>query len=286
MEKILTMQSEFLTSSGLAIQKRGRNYDYPIHVHEFFEIEYIYSGKGEMLINGKSYEINPHSLFFLTPMDFQALKITEPIKTINISFNESWVAEDVKNALDACIVLYDFESAFFEAMYREYSDEKPGILNYRYTKSLLNCLLIQILRSVDSVSDSYENTSYIYKTRKYIHLHFKLPISIEQLANNVNLSPNYLCMIFHKEIGKTILEYITDFRLSFAAKLCSYTDTPITQICFESGFQSYSHFTRVFKAKYGLTPTQFRREKLKSEIKFEKPVYPHLTEFDEPDNVF
>lgn len=273
MKKILVMSSECLNENGLVLQKRVRNYDYPTHIHDFFEIEYIYSGSGEVIINGKSYELKPGTFFFLTPMDLQSMKVSEPVKYLNISFDETWIENDVRNAIVSHNVIYDFVSDFFEMLYAEYSKKDPEILNFRYIKGIFNCILIQMLRSSDSVCSIEANSSYIHKTLQYIHLHFKNPISIEILAKNVNLSPNYLCSVFHKSIGKTVLEYLTDFRLDFSAKLLIHTELPVTQVCYESGFQSYSQFARTFKSKYDRTPKQFRQEGSKSDPTFKAPNY-------------
>ena len=286
MNEILILPPTSLNEKGLTVQKRIRNYDYPMHMHSFFEIEYIFSGQGTMFVNGTNYEITDNTLFFLTSMDIQAVHVTKPINFINISFSDSWIAEDVRSLIETNIIISDFKSEFFEMLYTEF--KKPQILNYRYIKNLLNCLLIQIFRSANNNADNNNNDNnaiYIRKTLQYIHLHFRTQITIELLANQINLSPNYLCTVFHKTTGKTIFEYLTDFRLGFATKLLIYTDQSLTEICFNSGFNSYSHFMRTFKSKYNCTPKQFRKENASNTLKFNKSLYP-LAYYDEPENIY
>lgn len=264
----MILNPKVLTKKGLTIQKRTRNYDFPTHIHTYFEIEYIFSGQGIMTINGKEHEIKDNTMFFLTPMDFQSMhNISKPIEYINISFDELWIAEDVHDLISNNIILDNFKSEIIDMLYNE--TKKSQILNYRYVKNLLNCLLIQMLRAVKSTDNeinSNKNTGHIPRVLQYIHLHFKDQISIDLLSKQVNLSPNYLCTVFRNITGKTIFEYLTDFRLDFAAKLLIYTEQSLTEICFNSGFNSYSHFMRTFKTKYNCTPKQFRKGNTSDEI--------------------
>lgn len=86
--------------------------------------------------------------------------------------------------------------------------------------------------------------------------------------DGVPVSHGHLCRLFKKHLHMTIIQYVNDVRLSFAARALLQSDTPIIDICADIGFSSLSHFYRLFKAKYGVTPNEYRilgadrREKL------------------------
>ncbi|MCK8487948.1 response regulator [Paenibacillus sp. MBLB2552] len=94
----------------------------------------------------------------------------------------------------------------------------------------------------------------------YIRNHFNQEISIQHLANQFYLSPNYLCQLFKKEVGETIVEYISRLRIESACKMLVNTDLSISQIGEKSGFQDYFYFTRIFKRHLKMTPTQYREK--------------------------
>ncbi|OMC78854.1 hypothetical protein BK125_08345 [Paenibacillus odorifer] len=92
----------------------------------------------------------------------------------------------------------------------------------------------------------------------YIRNHFNQEISIQQLANQFFLSPNYLCQLFKKEVGETIIEHISRLRIEYACKTLIETNLSIYQIGEKCGFQDYFYFTRIFKRHLKMTPTQYR----------------------------
>ncbi|GGH36480.1 response regulator transcription factor [Paenibacillus segetis] len=95
----------------------------------------------------------------------------------------------------------------------------------------------------------------------YLHDNFTQEISIQGLASRFYLSPNYLCQLFKKEVGETIVEYVSRLRIQYACKLLKETDHTIQQVGEQCGFQDYFYFTRIFKRYNKITPTQYRVNK-------------------------
>lgn len=242
--------------------------DYPLHWHEFYELEYILSGKGHMIINGKQHEIKPGMLCFMTPMDFQQANLTETMELINVSFTENWILHDILDKIQVGAVIYDLPLTFIKELENEYSNKSP--FKDLYVKQILNCIMIRVLRENSSVSQQSSATP-IQKVLQYMQMHFKEELTVSMLANYVNLTPNYLSSAFHRTVGKTLNEYITELRLDFSKKLLTLTDLPITQICYECGFGSFSNFMRLFKKRYNMSPGQLRKSK-KDEHHLEMPL--------------
>jgi transcriptional regulator GlxA family with amidase domain len=61
-------------------------------------------------------------------------------------------------------------------------------------------------------------------------------------------------------LGITINEYLTQTRLNYATKLLSFSDLPITEICYACGFTSFTNFSRAFKNKYHQSPSAYRKQ--------------------------
>ncbi len=72
------------------------------------------------------------------------------------------------------------------------------------------------------------------------------------------LSPSYLSSLFKRSTGRTIMQYITLFRMRRACHLLSKTNMKIVQICREAGYTNPSYFCFLFKKYFGITPNQYR----------------------------
>jgi AraC-like DNA-binding protein len=85
-------------------------------------------------------------------------------------------------------------------------------------------------------------------------------VPLSEAAAHCRLSPSHLSRLFHKSTGMTYQAYVTRFRLENACKLLLNSRRPVTEVAFDSGFQSISQFHRSFKAIYGERPLEFRRK--------------------------
>lgn len=83
-------------------------------------------------------------------------------------------------------------------------------------------------------------------------------LHLEDVAHECGVSASHLSRVFHHAAGLTFREYIARWRAEHAQQLLLEGDLPVTQIAFESGFQSLSQFNRVFRAAYGKSPRQLR----------------------------
>lgn len=85
-------------------------------------------------------------------------------------------------------------------------------------------------------------------------------ISIEELADITSMTVPSFCRFFKKQTGKTFVEFLNEYRVSHACKLLTETSLPITDVCFDSGFNNFSHFNKYFKRITGKSPSNYRKE--------------------------
>lgn len=84
------------------------------------------------------------------------------------------------------------------------------------------------------------------------------PHSVGSLAEQVALSPSRLAHLFSEQTGRTPMQAVRDARLRHAARLLERTDLPVASIAAASGFVSAFHFSRVFRARFGVPPKDYR----------------------------
>jgi two-component system response regulator YesN len=92
----------------------------------------------------------------------------------------------------------------------------------------------------------------------YISQHFAEPISLQDVAERVYLSPSHFSRLFKAEMGVTFTEYLTQYRIQKSKILLRITSLPVEIIANNTGFSNSSYFSTTFKRLEGRTPTEYR----------------------------
>lgn len=98
----------------------------------------------------------------------------------------------------------------------------------------------------------------IQKARAYIQAHQQEDVRVEDVAKVLNMSVFYFCKVFRKTTGMTFTGYLAQVRVAKARQLLLNPHLRISEIAFASGFQSLTHFNRVFRKMTGKSPSAFR----------------------------
>ncbi|MEK3914742.1 response regulator [Paenibacillus sp. FSL H7-0331] len=98
----------------------------------------------------------------------------------------------------------------------------------------------------------------IQKVQEFVHAHLDQDVSLQSLADHVYLHPAYLSKIFKLETGEGMSDYIYRLRMEKASHLLSETNEKIHEISRKSGYVNPSHFSRVFKKYFNMTPDEYR----------------------------
>ncbi|MBC7889505.1 MAG: helix-turn-helix transcriptional regulator [Ferruginibacter sp.] len=132
-------------------------------------------------------------------------------------------------------------------------------------------LLLQCLQKISTsphyvtVTQNFESTNENINPaiEKIIDFSFKrylTPITLQQVADVAAMSIPTFCRFFKKNIKKTYFDFIQDLRISHACKLLTNSNKPVMEICYESGYNSWAHFSKQFKQVKKMTPSGFRKE--------------------------
>ncbi len=107
---------------------------------------------------------------------------------------------------------------------------------------------------------SIKNKIIIENVLRFIKNNYKKPIGLEEIAQSVYLSPYYLSHLFKNEMGCTVMEYLTKYRVEKAKKMLQDSNNSIEKISQNLGFHDASHFAKVFKKVEGVTPSIFKKK--------------------------
>jgi len=134
-------------------------------------------------------------------------------------------------------------------------------------------LLLKILHKLSEAED-YEILNadeFVFETElqdsnkidivyKHINANFKRHISLDEIADKVSMTVPAFCRYFKKSTGKTFTKLVNQYRVVHATKLLSESQMSITDICYECGFNNFSHFNKSFKEFTGKSASKYRGE--------------------------
>ncbi|MDQ0218127.1 response regulator [Peribacillus cavernae] len=109
--------------------------------------------------------------------------------------------------------------------------------------------------------DYHHSKNPIEKAKKYIDLHYREPITLEQVAEHVKLSPTYFTKLFRESAQMTFIDYLTETRLAQAKQLLSENTYSLKEISYMIGYKDPNYFSRVFKRNYQMSPKQFKKQR-------------------------
>jgi AraC family transcriptional regulator len=94
--------------------------------------------------------------------------------------------------------------------------------------------------------------------RDYVQTHLTDAVTVDRLAQLVQLSPGHFATLFKRTLNVTPHQYVVQQRIDRACMLLQHSELPILTIAHQVGLQTQSHFTRLFRQQIGMTPKQYR----------------------------
>ena len=128
------------------------------------------------------------------------------------------------------------------------------------TRYEIKAIFATVSQTLVSNLDERQNISnyVILKAITYIRNHYQEGVSLEEVADTLDITPEYLSTLFNREMGENFTSFLKKFRISHAKRLLRGTDKKISDIAFEVGYSDPKYFSRVFKTEEGISPGEYR----------------------------
>ena len=137
----------------------------------------------------------------------------------------------------------------------------PGLEDVRLVKGYLQIICARLFEQMQPESASARrDDDWTHRALTYLNEHFTESLTLDDLAAHLNISKYHLSRSFPERIGCGLNTYINSLRADHAAMLLASTGISVTQVGFDSGFESSSTFFRTFKEQYGVSPKQYRKD--------------------------
>ncbi|WP_392530594.1 helix-turn-helix domain-containing protein [Nostoc sp. C117] len=143
--------------------------------------------------------------------------------------------------------------------------ESDGLGGRLYVESMANALVIHLLRQYSTQEKNiptYQGGLPQQKLKEvvdYIHNHLEQNLTLDELAETVQLSPHHFCRLFKQSTGFSPHQYVIVSRVERAKQLLLQRKMAIAEVAIACGFSHQSHFNRHFKRLLGVTPKAFRK---------------------------
>lgn len=243
------------------------------HNHGDYELRYLTSGSSNQVIRGDEITLHSGDIVLLHPGEthYQTEESITPnlvqysirilVKNKDVPASQAFI-----KMLDSITTLRDDRyvlAPLFNRLWKEMVERRDGFFNY--LQALCTSILIEIVRisGLDSSQiftvNSNKYTSYWHdRLDRFLHDHYMEDIKLEDLAEEISLSPRHASRMVMKEYGISFISKLTEIRLDNAKYLLKHTDRDLASIATMCGFSSYSYFTSCFKKNVGITPGEYR----------------------------
>ncbi len=255
-EKCLKQQDYLPQGCGFSANPRCIN-PYPLHAHDYYEMEIILSGTGLQTINGRDVPIHRGVVYLLSPGDFHEIVTAENVRLYNLAFDESFLpAEKLLEMFGSFPYCGEVEgdrwSRFIGA---------AELLTQESERSLARPLVEYLFRLCTDGAVSAVPLTPIKRAVLFVESHFREDPSLADAARVACLSPVYFGNRFRAETGMTYVQYLNACKLS-CAKMLLRNGLSVTEACFRAGFGSLSGFLYTFKRLEGTSPAVYQRNLL------------------------
>ncbi|GAA0737677.1 AraC family transcriptional regulator [Gaetbulibacter jejuensis] len=249
------------------------------HFHPEIELIYVNKGKGKRHIGNHLSYFNNSQLLLIGP-NLPHNGFTDRL-TINgsqtlIQFKPDFLGTHFFNIPEMERINNLFERSKKGILFGVKTKKKLGDKIERFAKKegfKKILVLLEILHTLAKAEDytllnadgfafetEAQDSAKIDIIFKHVNQNFTEHISLDEIADKVSMTVPAFCRYFKKVTGKTFTKFVNEYRVVHATKLLSESQISITDVCYECGFNNFSHFNKVFKEVTGKSASKYRGE--------------------------
>jgi AraC-like DNA-binding protein len=279
-KNILREITPLTQSDCFTIFSRTKNaFDFPLHNHEEFELNFIHNATGAKRVVGDHMEEIENYELVLVGANLQHAWFTHHCKSpeiseITIQFHKDLFDENFlhRNQLSFLRSMFEKSSRGILFSMETAQQLSPRIIELNKKRGFSSVLeLMSILHDLSTsknmrvLSDSTFNANeYTYNSRRiektfeYMNRNFNKTVSLGEVSRISSMSEVSFSRFFKLRTGNTFIDSLTEIRLGHASRLLIDTTRSIAEIAYHCGCNNISNFKRIFKKKKGCTPKEFR----------------------------
>ncbi len=251
---------------GLEHCKSGHRYGPLARGHYILHI--VLEGKGQLTYRQRTWDIGANTLF-LIPEGEETMYVadeTDPWYYCWVGFKGSRAAEILRNIgfHQENVVLRVKDAKKLEEKVRQLIDYpemnlEDGLMRKGILLQLLSMMMKDTEKDSDRTALSDTDASYGEYAIAYLRNHFREKVRISELAEKIGISRSYLMRIFKEETGVSPQEFLIRLRMNYGMHYLTHSNMEITDIARFCGYEDALAFSKAFKNRFGMSPTQYRQ---------------------------
>ncbi|ALJ05496.1 AraC family transcriptional regulator [Pseudalgibacter alginicilyticus] len=260
------------------VDKVDRNAAY-WHFHPELELIYINKGQGKTHIGNHLSYFNNSQLILIgsnLPHNGFTDRLTANGTETTVQFKSDFLGDSFASIPEMATVMSLFDRAKKGIRFKMETKAVIGpkidsLMEYTGLERVIKFLeIINYLASTDDYSllnaDGFafeteaQDSSKIDVIFKYVNKNFQNHIALDEIADEVSMTVPAFCRYFKKATGKTFTQLVNEYRVVHATKLLNESQMSIADICFECGFNNFSHFNKQFNEITGKSASNYRKE--------------------------
>lgn len=241
------------SSDYLKIEK-DRNFSFPPHLHQCFEIIILRAGQMKITVDGKLFSLEANEALLLFPNQIHALQ-SEHSEHLLCIFSPKLVQAYATKLSDKIPQNNKFRPDSYLISALEHLAIDASVAE---KKGVLYSLCAQFDKTATYLDKKTDSEKLLYRIFSFVEENFSEDCSLTRLANLTGYDYSYLSRHFKETIGISYKTYVIHYRLNHACYLMENTEESILQCAYNSGFGSLRNFNRCFKEHFNVTPSQYR----------------------------
>lgn len=246
----------------------------PIHLHtDLTELLFVYQGEGEYICDGYTYPIHPGDFLLYNQGNMHEVQSASEREIGTWCFGiadlhleglaPGAMTDPIHGFVRPSIYPFHEINALCHMIYEGLSIAQPyGAVMTQYL--FLSLLMIAVHCPADARNEQQDSNAVLAaRIRQYISLHYTEQLTLQSIAEALNMSPYYAAHIFKRETGLSPIQFMINCRIGEAQSLLIASDYSATQISTMVGYDSINHFSAIFKKHVGMAPIQYRKHYLK-----------------------
>ena len=233
-------------------------------IRDHYLIHLVLAGRGTFQTGGKTWELAPGDFFFVPPgqLNTYAADAQQPWEYCWVGFNgisAHRLAALLPFSEERPVHHTQHLDEMFKAMENIYRARGLRVQDETAMVGYLYLFIAALMEESSERRPRSTNSScqYVLNAIKYIQFNYSHDISIDDVAKSVGVSRSHLYRVFMSNVGKSPIDYLTEYRINEACKLLQDGSLSIAEVAISVGFFDQFYFSRVFKRAKGVPPSKY-----------------------------
>lgn len=282
----LFSSKDIVNGENITINKNSRFIDVPMHIHDYIELSYVYSGKVTEIIRDKTITLRKGQICIVdTGIPHSILPTCEEDIIINILIRREYFSTSFLSRLSSKGIISEFlvnavsdkkDHDNYIIFNSDNNEKMPNLMKELlceyfdkslYADEIINCYMILIFTELiktfhydtNKSLKSGKGTTTVIDILQYLEQNY-MTCTLASTAAHFNFHPNYLSSLIKKNTNKSFKELIQAEKLTRASILLTNSNMPVYEISNEIGYQNLNFFYKKFEKYFGVTPNEFREK--------------------------